>query len=447
MCTQIEEFLGKRRRQSKSSRRILPIDHQQVYVVRFHNMRQVLAYDMAARRSKDVAHEKNIHSESLHPTLYTRPMPGPPIDLQYNFPLLPGQDKLWADRLHASIDSEAKQGLTSLRPSFRSGDADLRAIAAQWLGEPLDRITLTCGGHHGCLVALLAAGLPGRRIVVEAFTYAGFLDQCRALRVETLPCAMDDQGIEPAALRSLCEAERAAGRAVPALFTMPTLHNPVGCVASLQRREDIVAIARDFDLLIFEDDAYGFLHDAPPPTYARLAPERTFYTRGLSKNFAPAVRTGFLVAPSTFAPAVADAVRQTSTGVSRIVSSAACALIEDGTMDAVITAKRLEGAARSAAAIDLLHGMQVWHGPNGWHLWVALPAGLTSQAAEALCQQRGVLVTGSHWFATSPRNSSASPESSPPRGFLRLGLGGEIDRSRALDGVRMVADVLRQYVR
>ena len=55
----------------------------------------------------------------------------------------------------------------------------------------------------------------------------------------------------------------------------------------------IVEVAREFELVMIEDDAYGFLHPEPvPANYAKLAPERTFYVRGLSKNFAPVMRTG-----------------------------------------------------------------------------------------------------------------------------------------------------------
>jgi DNA-binding transcriptional MocR family regulator len=393
--------------------------------------------DMAARRPEHIADKQNIHYESVHVSpLYTLPMAQNPIDLQYNFPLLPGQDKLWAEHLRAAVEEEASLGLTALRPSFRAGDEDLRTIAAAWLQMPAERLNLTCGGHHGCTASLLAAGLPGKRVAVEAFTYAGFLSQCTMLGVEAVPCAMDAEGLLPDALRALCERESGLGRPISAVFTMPTLHNPVGCVASLQRRQAIVAVARQFNLLIVEDDAYGFLHDAPPPTYAVLAPERTFYVRGLSKSFAPAVRTGFLVSPTIYVGAVASAIKQTSTGVSRVHARAVCTLIVDGTLDATIAAKRVAGASRAAAALNLLRGLRVDHGPNAWHLWVTLPPGLTPQAAETIAEQSGVLVTGGHWFTTLSH--------SPDPGAVRLGLGGEISPERALEGVRIFANLLRE---
>src|ERR1700679_3881306 len=155
------------------------------------------------------------------------------IDLQFNFPMLVGQDAVWAEHVRASLEEQAQDGMAALRPSFRGGgETRVREMAAAWLGEAVERVALTCSGHHGCLVALLAAGLAGKRVVVETITYTGFLDQCEILGVEAVACAMDAEGLSADALRALCEREREAGRPVAAVFTMPTLHNPVGCVAS-----------------------------------------------------------------------------------------------------------------------------------------------------------------------------------------------------------------------
>lgn len=43
-------------------------------------------------------------------------------------------------------------------------------------------------------------------------------------------------------LRSLCEKRR-----VKAIYTMPTLHNPLGWVMNLAQRSQLVDIARQFD--------------------------------------------------------------------------------------------------------------------------------------------------------------------------------------------------------
>lgn len=359
------------------------------------------------------------------------------IDLQFNFPMLVGQDAVWAEYVRASMEAQAREGMAALRPSFRGGGEDrLKEMAAAWLGEAVERVALTCSGHHGCLVALMAAELAGKRVVVEEITYTGFVEQARMLGVELVACAMDAEGLRADSLREICAEGKKAGRPVAGVFMMPTLHNPVGCVQSLERRLAVVEVAREFGLVVMEDDAYGYLlpESVQVQSYAKLAPERTFYVRGLSKNFAPVVRTGLMVVPVEYAAAVANAVKQSASGVSRVMAGAAIAMLADGTMDRLIAAKRVEGARRQAAARELMEGLEASAGPNAWHLWVSLPEGLGPVEVEKRCEERGVLVSGGNWFA--------APGTVAPNA-VRLGLGGEVEFERAMEGVRVFVEVVK----
>ncbi|MDP1346472.1 aminotransferase class I/II-fold pyridoxal phosphate-dependent enzyme, partial [Klebsiella pneumoniae] len=82
------------------------------------------------------------------------------------------------------------------------------------------------------------------------------------------------------------------------VYSMPTLHNPLGWVMSLTQREQLVSIARQHNLMIIEDAAYAFLVENAPPPVATLAPERTVYVGGLSKSVATGLRVGFVAAPA-----------------------------------------------------------------------------------------------------------------------------------------------------
>ena len=83
----------------------------------------------------------------------------------------------------------------------------------------------------------------------------------------------------------------------------------------MERREAIVAVARQFELTIIEDDAYGYMEPDAAAGYRVLAPERTFYVRGLSKAYAPATRTGFLVAPERYKSSIELAIMNTPRGL------------------------------------------------------------------------------------------------------------------------------------
>jgi DNA-binding transcriptional MocR family regulator len=358
------------------------------------------------------------------------------IEMQYNFPLLPGQGVEWKSRLEAAVQALQAGEANELRPTFRSDRTVQRGIAARWIGSEAERTWITCGGHHGTLLALLAGGMAGKGIAVEEVTYTGILEQGRMLGARLVGVGFDGEGMRAEALREVCEREARAGLGVRAIYTMPTVHNPLGCVAGVERRRAIVEVAREFDLLIVEDDAYGYMEADAPPNYAELAPERTFYVRGLSKSYAPATRTGFLVAPERFATAIEGALKNTTTGTSLVHNVAALSLIADGTVDRMMAAKRVEGARRNAAARELLGDAAATGARCAWHLWVEVRSGLSAEKAQEKCGERGVLVSGAQGFLAP---------GSAVRGALRIALGGEVDFERMLEGVSRVAEVVRPH--
>jgi DNA-binding transcriptional MocR family regulator len=359
------------------------------------------------------------------------------IEMQYNFPLLPTQGLDWQLRLRRAVDTLHPADPSELRPTFRSHNTTHRALAAAWLGSTPETTWITAGGHHGTLLSMLAANLAGRNIAFDRISYTGGLEQARMLAAHPIPIDYDAEGTLPASLAEACERARTSATGpIAALYTMPTVHNPLGCTASLARRHAIVAIARAHDLLLIEDNAYGYMEPDAPPSYAQLAPERTFFVRGLSKSFAPAAQTGFLLAPPRFAPAIDTALKNTTTGTSLVNNIAALSLLADGTIDTLMAAKREEGARRNAAARAVLGPSAAPGSPCAWHLWLHLPPTLDAPTAEHLCHNAGVLVSGGNWFATDPTNPPAA---------LRLGLGGELDPARTQQGCEIVAKVLATH--
>jgi DNA-binding transcriptional MocR family regulator len=355
------------------------------------------------------------------------------IEMQYNFPLLPGLPAQWRERLGQAVASLDDTSFDELRPTFRRDQRALTDVAARWMNMPAERTVLTEGGHHGSLLAMLAMGVAGHPIAVDAVAYTGAIEQAKALGSPLVGCAVDGEGMVAESLRERCVEAAKAGKPVRAMYVIPTVHNPLGSVASLERREALVAVAREFDLMIVEDDAYAFMApDAPAPLSA-LAPERTFYVRGLSKSYAPAARTGFLVVPERFMERVATMLRNSVTGSSLVHARAAVSMIADGTVDRVIAEKNVEGALRNAAARRLL-GDVCWPGAAAaWHLWVSLPLHVTPQAFEVRIRERGVLISGGNWFAT---------RDDAPNG-VRLALGGEVERERTLEGAALVAETMQ----
>ena len=350
------------------------------------------------------------------------------INLQSNYPVLAEQDASWNRLLHEAVDRFAP---ASLRLPAFGGSVENRRLAAAWLDVPLARTFIGTCGHHGLIATLMAAGLVGKTVAVEALTYPWFVRQAQMLGMRVVPVALDGECMIPDALRAVCEREPVA-----AVYTMPSLHNPTSAVASLARRLAMVEVAREFDLTIIEDAAYSFLLEDEPARYAALAPERAFYVESLSKPVAPGLRTAFLVAPEALATQAELALRLTTSGSSTLLASLGCSMAADGSLEAVIQAKRVEGDLRRLKALEMLDGLDVMATANSWHLWVTLPPDdqRSGEDIERACEERGVLTTGAKWFA--------EPETVVPRA-VRIGLGGETEWERVADGLRVFAEVVR----
>jgi DNA-binding transcriptional MocR family regulator len=359
------------------------------------------------------------------------------IEMQYNFPLLPEQPAQWRERLKAAVGEMRDDAYDEMRPTFRMSVADIVEVGARWMNMPAERTYLVEGNHQGSLIAKLASGVAGKPIAVDAAAYTGAMEQARALGCPLVAIAVDGEGMVASSLREKCEEARAARRPIAATYVIPTVHNPLGSVASLARREELVTVAREFDLGIVEDDAYGYMAPDAPPPIATLAPERTFYIRGLSKSYAPAARTGFIVAPEKFADGMWRAIKNAATGANLPQARASVGLIEDGSLDRIIAEKVVEGRHRNAAARAALLAAcghtHCWDGASAaWHLWVMLPSHVSPQSFEARMAERGVLISGGNWFAADANSHLM------PNGF-RMALGGEVDGARTQRGVDLVA--------
>ncbi|NWD92703.1 aminotransferase class I/II-fold pyridoxal phosphate-dependent enzyme, partial [Pseudomonas sp. K5002] len=156
-----------------------------------------------------------------------------------------------------------------------------RHLLSRGLTVQAEQVLIVSGAQHGLAVTMMSLLRPGDVVAVDALTYSGFKVLAETLHLEIVAIPVTATGPDLAFLEQLC-----ARRPVRAVYSMPTLHNPLGWVMSMAQREHLVAIARRNDLILIEDAAYAFLAEDAPPPVAELAPERTVYVSGLSKSVA-----------------------------------------------------------------------------------------------------------------------------------------------------------------
>jgi len=333
------------------------------------------------------------------------------VDLNFNTPALPGQAELLRTALRqlaATGDLEAllRYQPHGGRPHERAAVA--RHLARRGLARTADEVAIVDGAQHGLATTVMALLQPGDVVAVDALTYPGFKLLAQAQRLELLPIPAAGQGPDLDKLAALC-----AQRRVRALYSMPTLHNPLGWVMGASRRRQLVALARRHGLLLIEDAAYAFLADQPPPPLATLAPECTVYVGGLSKSVATGLRVGFVSAPAAWLTQIERAIRCTTWNTPGVMTALACGWLGDGTAARLEADKRADAAARQVIAGEVLAGLGLVRHPASYFAWLPLTENARAdQVAKALMAAR-VAVSTAEPFATTTQAPHA----------LRLALG------------------------
>jgi len=352
---------------------------------------------------------------------------GPLIDLSMNLPPSPPGEN-WRDLIGRGLLSTLRDNDAATLMTYRSGLGARRdkLAAAAWLSPLLGSVDeariFLAPGAQGAISALLPMlAHAGDCILVEPFTYAGFLAVARM------------HGIKLAALH--CDAEGPAIRALEAqikalqpkaLYLNPTLQNPTARTISAARRDAIAAVARKHDLLILEDDPYGLLVSLQTPLVAR-APDHTLYIGTLSKAIIPGLRTAFVVAPPKQTARVAEALRAGYQMPSPLLSDLAIRWIESGTAKRLLKGVIAESAVRMKIARAILPRAE--GGPLGFHLWMRLPTHWTPDAYSTAARKQGVVTVASAEFAIEAQREA----------YVRISLGAPPDRDSLARGLRALA--------
>lgn len=197
-----------------------------------------------------------------------------------------------------------------------------------------------------------------------------------------------------------------ADRAKYMIVSLPA--NPVGSVGTPEIYEEIIAFAREHDLLIVHDNAYSDIvfNGEPGGSFLQYsgALEVGVEFFSLSKSFnVTGARIGFLVGREDVVSAFAKLRGQIDFGMFFPIQKAAIACL-NGPRDEV-EAQRRKYQERRDALCDGLEGLG-WERPNAhgsMFVWAKLPGGRTDSMAfcEELMEKAGVVVTPGASFGPS----------------------------------------------
>jgi DNA-binding transcriptional MocR family regulator len=309
-----------------------------------------------------------------------------------------------------------------------------RQAAVTWLeraklSPDLEKILFSPGAQAALAGILATLARPGECIACEAITYPGIRSLCAQAGIELIGLKTDNEGIDPEAFQSACEAKQ-----LRALYVNPTLNNPTTRTVPTHRRNEIVAVAQKFGVPILEDDAYGHLVPDAPLPFAAIASDITWYIGSLSKTLGSGLRLAYIHAPNKSASWTASrALRTANVMPSPLTVALATLWIEDGTADELLSFVRRDSAARQSMATEQLAGLKICTDPSAFHLWLELPAGWTRSifVSQMRHQQIGIVESDAFTVAGTPEEA------------VRICLGGPAGRAQLGNSLDVIAQTLR----
>jgi 2-aminoadipate transaminase len=246
---------------------------------------------------------------------------------------------------------------------------------------------------------------PGDTVILEAASYGGAISRLNRLGVRCVGVEGDADGLRTDKLAETLDALAADGVTPKYIYTIPTVQNPTGTVMSLERRKELLALATQHGVPIFEDDCYADLvweGERPPSIRSLDDGARVIYCGSFSKTIAPALRVGYLLADW-------DVLSR----MLAIKTDAGSGAIEQMILGEYLPAHFDPHVARLTRALHgkcqaIVDALAAEFGTDaefsapkgGIFIWVTLPEGVdTSALAQAAAAEGVALNPGAEWVA------------------------------------------------
>jgi 2-aminoadipate transaminase len=314
-----------------------------------------------------------------------------------------------------------KYGTRALQYGATQGVPELRAAIAARYGVPVSQVQITTSSQQGIDVCSRVFLDPGDIVLAQSPVYLGALQSFRAYRAR-----VDAVG------------EHNATSSIKFIYVIPDFNNPTGKTLTLEERKEIVALARELDILIVEDSPYRELRYSGEtlPTLRELAPERTLHLGSFSKIFAPGFRLGWIIGPEPLLEQIYVCKQCLDLCPPVLDQYMACEFLTSGALDANLVNTIAEYKRRRDLMLDLLEkympaGTSWTHPDGGLFLWLTLPESIDTVALYDEALSAGVAyVAGSFFY----------PDGSH-RNTMRLNFSF-IEESKMEPGIKILVAVL-----
>lgn len=343
-------------------------------------------------------------------------------------------------------------GYLRLRRLLVEHMARLEHVRPDELQYDHQQVLLTTGSQQ--LLSLVCEVLfdPGDICLVAGPTYFVFAGNLAGVGARAITIPADNDGMRMDLLEDTLQQLEESGDLprVKLIYAVSYYDNPGGTSLSLQRRQQLVDIARKWSrthrILILEDAAYRELRydgdEFPSVLSFDRAGEHVIYTQTFSKTFSPGIRVGFGVVPRDLVEPICDRKGNEDFGSPNFSQHLVATALEQGIyathLQELRTAYKLKRDAMLAAMQKYFGTSQgvSWHPSHGGlYVWATFPeevlTGFESEFFKTAVQAGVMYVPGELCYA------QAGP--SRKQNQMRLSFGVQSPAGIA-QGIQRLAD-------
>jgi DNA-binding transcriptional MocR family regulator len=356
---------------------------------------------------------------------------------------LPAPELFPIDALREIADRVLREeGRIVLQYSTSEGDPRLRSTISQRLKTKLgiraeaDEILITCGSQQALDLTGKLLLDEGDVVLCESPTYLGAIQAFRAYLPTFVEVQTDDDGMLPDDLERRLQEQPSTKM----IYVVPDFQNPSGRCWSLARRQQLLELARRFDVPIIEDSPYAEIRFAgdPVPTLKALDTDgRVIFLGTCSKILCPGIRIGWIVAAPTVLAKYVLAKQGVDLHTSSLSQRLLAVYFEDHDVDANIarireTYRERRDVMVRALTSDMPSDVEFTRPDGGLFLWLTLPPELNARSVlERSIERQVAFVPGGSFFPNGGHENTA-----------RLNFSN-MPPLRILEGVSRLADVVR----
>ncbi|WP_338493419.1 PLP-dependent aminotransferase family protein [Erwinia aphidicola] len=276
--------------------------------------------------------------------------------------------------------------------------------ALQGIQVSPDEIVITNGAMEALNLSLQAVTEPGDWVAIENPSFYGALQAIERLKLKSVAIATDPQnGID------LDELSRALQRwPIKALWMMTSQQNPVGCTLSREKKQQLVELLAQHNVVLIEDDVYSELYsgrEKPLPAKAFDRQNNVLHCSSFSKNLVAGFRVGW-VAAGQHAQRIQRLQLMSTLSTSAPMQQALATYLGTHSYDRHLRGLRQileqrKNLARQALKRYLPAGAQINDSRGGYFLWIELPKQVNTTELYYRALQQKISIAPGKMFSSS----------------------------------------------